>query len=139
MGKKIKVVFDTNIWISILLQNILHKEYAQTKQDITVYASNDILLEISKVLQYPKIAKILEKNSIHQKNVLRAITSECQIVEPKEQLHIIMEDESDNKILECAQAAGADIIVSGDKHLLNLGKYKNIKILTARAFFDSQT
>jgi putative PIN family toxin of toxin-antitoxin system len=61
------------------------------------------------------------------------------IVEPKVELHIVNEDEADNKILECALAAGADIIVSGDKHLLNLGKFKKTRILTPREFFDSLT
>ena len=41
------------------------------------------------------------------------------------------------KYLECALASGADIIVSGDKHLLKLGKFRKTKILTPREFFDS--
>jgi predicted nucleic acid-binding protein len=49
----------------------------------------------------------------------------------------IIEDVEDNRILECAVAAGADIIVSGDKHLLELGKFKKTKIVTPRVFFDS--
>jgi hypothetical protein len=52
-------------------------------------------------------------------------------------LHVINEDSEDNRILECALASGADIIVSGDKHLLKLGKFRKTKILTPREFFDS--
>jgi predicted nucleic acid-binding protein len=59
------------------------------------------------------------------------------MVEPKVRLHVIEEDEEDNKILECALASRADVIISGDKHLLELGKSKKSKILTPREFFDS--
>ena len=58
-------------------------------------------------------------------------------VEPKLKLHVVNEDAEDNKILECALAAGADIIVSGDKHLLKLGKFRKTRIITPREFFDN--
>jgi putative PIN family toxin of toxin-antitoxin system len=95
------------------------------------------MLELSRVLLYPKIARVLDKNGIREKDVLRVISVESKMVEPKAQEQIVNEDEQDNKILECALAARADIIVSGDKHLLELGKFKKTKILTAREFFDS--
>jgi putative PIN family toxin of toxin-antitoxin system len=95
------------------------------------------MLELSRVLLYPKIARVLDKNGIREKDVLRVISVESKMVEPKAQVQIVNEDEQDNKILECALAARADIIVSGDKHLLELGKFKKTKILTAREFFDS--
>lgn len=139
MGKKVKVVFDTNVWISIFMEEVLYDEFRQAKQELTVYVSKDIILELSKVLLYPKIAKVLEKNGIRGKDVLRVIAVGSKIVEPKVELHIVNEDEEDNKILECALAARADIIVSGDKHLLNLGKFKKTRILTPREFFDSLT
>jgi uncharacterized protein len=139
VGKKVKVVFDTNVWISIFMEKVLYDEFSQIKQEITVYVSKDIILELSKVLLYPKIAKILEKNGIRGKDVIRVIAVASKIVGPKVELHIINEGEEDNKILECALAAGADIIVSGDTHLLNLGKFKKTKILTHREFFNSLT
>jgi uncharacterized protein len=139
VGKKVKVFFDTNFWISILMEEVLYDEFSQAKQKLTVYVSKDIILELSKVLLYPKIARVLEKNDIRGKDVLRVIAVYSKIVEPKVELHIVNEDEADNKILECSLAAGAEIIVSGDKHLLNLGKFKKTRILTPREFFDSLT
>jgi predicted nucleic acid-binding protein len=59
------------------------------------------------------------------------------MVEPKVKVQIINEDAEDNKILECAQASNADIIVSGDKHLLKLGKFRKTRIQTLREFFDN--
>ena len=139
MGKKVKIVFDTNVWISIFMEKRLKDEFLRIKQGLTVYVSDDIGLEVSKVLQYPKVSEILRKTGIRQKDVLRIFAVNSRRVEPKVKLQIINEDEEDNKILECALAARADIIVSGDKHLLNLGKFKKTRILTHREFFDSLT
>jgi len=139
VGKKVKVVFDTNVWISIFMEKRLKDEFSRIKQDITVYVSEDIGLEISKVLQYPRVSEILRKTGIREKDVLRILSVNSMRVEPKAELHIVNEDEEDNKILECALAARADIIVTGEKHLLNLGKFKKTRILTPREFFDSLT
>ncbi len=137
MGKKVKVVFDTNVWISIALKKTLSDEFSRAKQELTVYTSKDILLEISKVLLYPKIAHILKSNQITDKQVLRVIAVESKIVEPRITLHILGEDPDDNRILKCALEARADVIVTGDSHLLELGGFKRTRILTAREFFES--
>lgn len=137
MGKKVKVVFDTNVWISIFLEKALRDEFSRVKQDLTVYVSEDIGLEISKVLQYPQVAVVLRKIGIREKDVLRILRANSKKVEPKLKLHVINEDTEDNKILECALAARANIIVSGDKHLLSLGKFRKTRIVTPREFFDS--
>ena len=75
MGKKVKVVFDTNVWISIFMEKRLRDEFSRVKEDLTVYISEDIGLEISKVLQYSQVAEILRKIGIHEKDVLRITCS----------------------------------------------------------------
>lgn len=137
MGKKIKVVFDTNVWISIFMEKTLKDEFSHVKENLTVYVTKDICLEVSKVLLYPKIAEILKKADIHEKDVLRIFAVNSRMVESKMKLHVLNEDADDNKILECALAAEADVIVSGDKHLLELGKYRKTRIQTPREFFDN--
>lgn len=59
----------------------------------------------------------------------------AEIVQPKEKIDIL-KDKGENKIIECAVAARADVIVSGDKELLSLGKHKDIKIITLREFLE---
>jgi putative PIN family toxin of toxin-antitoxin system len=139
VGKKVKVVFDTNVWVSIFMEDVLYGEFSLVKPELTIYISKEIIFELSKVLLYPRIAKILENAGIREKDVLRVISDDSKMVEPKIKLHIIDKDEEDNKILECALAARADFIVSGDKHLLELGKFRKTKILTPREFFDNLT
>lgn len=137
MGKKVKVVFDTNVWISIFMEKKLRSEFLRTKQHIIVYVSEEIALEVSKVLQYPQVTEILTQIGVRQKDVLRILADNSKKVEPKLKLHVISEDAEDNKILECAIAAGVDVIVSGDKHLLELGRFKKIRIINPREFFDN--
>jgi uncharacterized protein len=138
-GQKVKVVFDTNVWVSIFMEDVLYGEFSLAKHELAVYVSQDIILELSKVLLYPKISKVLEKNGIRQKDIIRVIAADCKIVEPNVKLKIINDDEDDNKILECALADRADFIVSGDSHLISLGKFRKTRILTHREFFDSFT
>ncbi len=139
MGKKVKVVFDTNIWISIFMEKKLRDQFLRTKQNFTVYVSDDIALEISKVLQYPKVSTVIRKTGLNEKDLLRILKVNSIKVKPEVKLHAVNQDVEDNKILECALAANADVIVTGDKHLLSMGKFKRTKILTPREFFDSFT
>jgi len=137
VGKKVKVVFDTNVWISIFMEKRLRDEFLRVKQDLAVYIGEDIGLEISKVLQYQKVSEILRKGGISEKDILRILAINSVKVEPKLKLRAVDEDAEDNKILECALAARADIVVSGDKHLLKLGKFRKTRILPTSEFFES--
>ena len=139
MGKKVKVVFDTNVWISIFMEKRLRDEFTKVRQELTVYVTEEIALEVSKVLQYPKISEVLRKIDVSEKDALRILDANSKKVEHTLRLHVITEDAEDDKILDCALAAGADVIVSGDKHLLELGKFKKTKILSAKEFFDNLT
>lgn len=53
------------------------------------------------------------------------------IIKPNSKDKVIKEDPKDDKFINCALDANATII-SGDKHLLSLGKYKSVNILTPR-------
>lgn len=137
MGKKVKVVFDTNVWLSLFMKKTLSEEFSRAlNREIVVYTTEAILKEISRVLTYPKITHVLGASGIKQKEILRTIVKNSTIITPKRELHIVEDDPEDNKILDCALQAGADFIVSGDKHLLALGKVKKTRILTPREFLD---
>jgi len=51
-------------------------------------------------------------------------------------LRIVLADPDDDVFVECALSAGAAFLVSGDKHLLHLGRHGDTEILTAAAFLD---
>jgi uncharacterized protein len=66
----------------------------------------------------------------------RWISGMARTAKPAIQLDVIKLDPPDNRILECAVAAGSDYIVSGDKDLLRLGSYDSIKILSVADFLE---
>ena len=63
------------------------------------------------------------------------IAQNCQVVTPTETLSVLA-DEPDNRILECAVAANADLIVTGDRLMLALGNFQHIRIVTLAEYLD---
>jgi len=122
----LRIVFDSNVYISALLfKGIPGKilEMAQ-RDEITLIVSDEIIAETARILE--------EKFKWPQHNIdkfKRRLSDISDNIKPKIKLDIIKERESDNRILECAVSGDANLIVSGDKHLLKLKKYKNIPIV----------
>jgi predicted nucleic acid-binding protein len=59
----------------------------------------------------------------------------AELITPRIKL-AVLQDEPDNRILECAVAGAADLIVTGDKAMLALKKYSRIRVLSLREFLD---
>lgn len=128
-----KVVFDTNIFISAFVIPSSRAEEAYLhvlKRDFILYSSVAILTET---------AQKLEKKFDWEENkialLLKTISRVATIIKTRPRLHLLA-DEPDNRILECAMAAEADIIVTGDKHLLSLKHFRNISIVTLSDFLE---
>lgn len=121
-----KVVFDTNIYISALITKAGNGEKAYLKivySDANLYTSVPILTELGQKLQ----TKFHWSND-QIINAIRNIKRIATIIKPEKYLQVLAYD-PDNRILECAILAQADYIVTGDKHLLNLVEYEGVKIL----------
>jgi putative PIN family toxin of toxin-antitoxin system len=88
-----------------------------------------ILEEIETVLSEKKF-KFPETAA---REVVNEISSLAEIFEPVEKISRIKADPADNRILECALAASAAAIVSGDSHLLALEKFRAIPVLPPAA------
>ncbi|MGH9637293.1 MAG: putative toxin-antitoxin system toxin component, PIN family [Candidatus Angelobacter sp.] len=68
------------------------------------------------------------------KEAMASLRDFTQLVTPAQTLHVIREDPDDDRVIECAVASGSQFIISGDKHLLRLGLYENIRILKVAEF-----
>ncbi|MBI2593054.1 putative toxin-antitoxin system toxin component, PIN family [Candidatus Daviesbacteria bacterium] len=134
MSHKLRIVFDTNIFISAIIFGGNPRkclEFARNKK-IQLFTSKAILLELAE-----KLSDKFFWNEVEIKDVIQGITVFTAIVSPSKELGIIPEDPDDNRILECALEAGADFIVSGDKkHLLSLKSFRKIPIISAKEFLD---
>ena len=128
MGK-IKVVVDTNIVISALLFGGTPGKLITLWKSgrIQPFVSNQIINEYLRVLAYPKFTlSEAEINYILYKEILPYF----EVVEIKVGKIIIQEDPADDMFIRCALSGKADIIISGDSHLLSLKSYQKVKILT---------
>jgi len=130
--KKPRVVFDTNVYISATVfpggvpEELLKLAFTG---DILLGVSKEILEELSKVY-----LRKFHLNNLAVNEQIKRILNNAELVEPVEKLTVIKSDKSDNKVLECAVAYKAEIIVSGDSHLLEVKKYKGISILKPADF-----
>lgn len=126
------VVVDTNILISALVFGGAPDELIKLARvgEIKLCLSEFIINETSRVL--------LNKFRWSQAEVEKAITlvrGFSYLVTPTQTLTVIQNDDSDNRIVECAAAAGADFLVSGDtRHVLPLKQHENIKIVSTSEF-----
>ncbi len=89
---------------------------------------------MGRVLRYPRIVKRHRQDEKAIQRFLELLSGEAVAVEPTEVLDVVKEDESDNRYLECAIEGKAQYIISGDRHLLELGEYQGVIILPPAAF-----
>ena len=128
-----RVVLDTNVYISALLFGGLPGDLLE------VAFLRSFRLIVSPALLDELDEKLHEKFGVSREDVglLRArLESVSLVVEPGERLHVIADDPDDDRVLECAVAGEAGFIVSGDRHLLKLGVYQGISIITVRQFME---
>jgi len=126
-----KVVFDTNIYISAFVF-----VGGSADKAIQKILNNEDTLMISKPIVEETLRILAEKfdRSIEDLSRTAIFLSELStIVVPKERLSVLS-DEPDNRILECAIEGGANKIVTGDKAMLKLVKYESIEIVTLRSY-----
>jgi len=133
-----KAVLDTNVLVSGLVTSTgssAPREVLRLMSDgaFTNYTSSDLLEELAAVLARPKFDRMLTEAGLTPLDVVRTVASCSQVLQSKPLPHPVVEqDPEDDFVLACAFAAGADAIVTGDRHLLDLHEYEAIPILTPR-------
>jgi len=128
-----KIVLDTNIFISGIFWKGDSYKILQLWRDgkIQSVISLDTLEELYRVLSKFKIH--LSEDIINKH--ISLIRESSIIVEPEERFFIV-DDPSDNKFIDCAVAGKADYIITNDKHLLKIGRFRDISILTPEKFLS---
>lgn len=100
-----------------------------------IVVTPSIIEEVENVLNYPRLQKHHGKSKQEIKNFLFLFADLCIDVDIEEKgERIVEQDPTDDKYLICALKGHADFVISGDKHLLNISSYKNVRILTPREF-----
>ena len=128
-----RVVADTNTLVSGLLwqgnpRRVLDAARAGTLQ---LYTTAALLAELEEVLQRPKFAQRLALAGVSSRTLVFGYAAFARLLEPAKIVPVIIVDPDDDAVLACAVAARAEMIVSGDSHLLDLKEYEGIPIVTA--------
>lgn len=122
-----KIVFDTNVFIAAALrgsfsENILN--IAAETYAISLICSEEILNEVRK-----KLLTKFHWTTADAELFLTGVRGIAEMVESDKKLSVVKRDPDDNKILECAVAGNADLIVSADQDLIKLKKFRGIAII----------
>ncbi len=129
-----RVVFDTNIFISALVFPGRQAEKALLR----VIDERDHLLVSRPIID--ELMTVLARKFGREREELARVAvllSEIgEVVSPRQRLHVL-KDDPDNRILECAMAGGAEQVVSGDRALLQLGRFGTIRIVSLRAYLET--
>lgn len=122
----LKVVFDANVYVSAF-----GIPGSKSQEAFLLAAKGKIKLFTSPFLVAEVANKLREKFDIPRNDLLqtiRHIGKVALVLRPNIELKVL-KDDSDNRILECAKEAKADLIITGDKHLLRLKEYQGIGIV----------
>jgi putative PIN family toxin of toxin-antitoxin system len=134
-----RAVYDTNVIVSasIARSGLLYEALRVWRRgDIDLVTSEAIVDEVTDVLRRPFFR---DDRHVDETDVARArqvLLTDAVVVSPPQRLEVVEADPDDKRILECAVEGGADYIVSGDHHLLDLRLYKGIRIVTVRQFLS---
>lgn len=132
----LSATLDTNIFVSSLLvragPSARLLDIWRERQFLLI-TSPAIIAEVRATLNYPRIRRKYAISDEDAEQLITLLEQDALVVPGTADVAgAIPDDPEDEKVLACAVEAGADLIVSGDRHLLALGAYRGIPIVTAR-------
>ena len=129
---KDKVVIDTNVYILAIFWGGKPRKVVNLGRtgDIIIFTSNEIEQDIAE-----KLINKFNLSKAETDQILIDFSTFTNNIKVTSKIKIIESDPDDNKFLECGVNAKVNFIISGDKHLINLKKYKTIQIVNPSDFF----
>jgi putative PIN family toxin of toxin-antitoxin system len=122
----VRVVFDTNVFVSALATPGSRAEHAIER----VLDGQDRLV-VSKAIIDEVLGVLARKFSRDREELARVavlVADLGEMIEPDERLSVL-DDEADNRILECAVSGRAEVIVTGDRAFLALGRFRDVRVV----------
>jgi putative PIN family toxin of toxin-antitoxin system len=126
----LKVIFDTNLWISYLISNrLIEIDLLLEKGLIKLIFSEESLGEFIEVANRPKFSKFFSEENIVE--LLNLMDQFSEIMDVHSEVSICR-DPKDNFLLALAKDSDADYLVTGDKDLLDIKIFENTRIITLK-------
>lgn len=128
-----KIVFDSNVFISAFVIPGSQAERAILKiieENSSLIISKEIISEVLRILssKFNREKEALSRTALYLTDVAHIVKTTRKIK--------ILKDDPDNRILECAVAGNAEFIVTGDKEMLRLKEFEEIKIISLKQFLE---
>lgn len=130
-----RVVFDTNVLISALLWPRRAPASAvglARHGRVRSLVSKPLLEEFRRVLR----EKLGFEPGIVE-SAIEILVEHSEVIHPRHALSVVKADPDDDRVLECALEGKADMIVTGDGHLLALKSFQGIPLITVREFLEN--
>ena len=125
---KDRVIIDTNLWISFLI----NKDYSKLDKILsdklaTLLYSQELIDEFIEVAQRPKFRRYFSADDLQA--LLLAMSDRAIFIDVSSTV-TVCRDEKDNFLLTLAKDGKASHLITGDKDLLVLKRFGKTKILT---------
>lgn len=132
-----RVVLDTNVIVSALIRSIsilgdIVRHWEKGTIDLVV--SPMLLAEYRRTLNYPHLRRLHGLSDAKLEESIAAFQEAEVVVSPAYHEAVVSADPDDDIFIACAVAGRADYIVSGDRHLLDIGEHQGIRIVLPAVF-----
>jgi putative PIN family toxin of toxin-antitoxin system len=129
----LRVVFDTNIFVSafVLPGSRADAALIRVVDDIDQLVISKVIIDELLTVLARKFARDADELA----RVAVFLSDLARVVRPRGRIDVL-QDEADNRILECARTGKVDVIVTGDKAMIELGSYRSINIISLRDFLE---
>jgi putative PIN family toxin of toxin-antitoxin system len=137
----VRIVPDTNVIVSGLFWQGPPSQIMRIARRgvVQVFTTRALLLELEDVLARPRFRASLDQLSLTPASTVSSLAALVQIVEPAFVPRGVVRDLKDDKVIACAVSAKANVVVSGDRHLLTMGAYGTTKIMGPSEFLRHLT
>ncbi|MGB5032768.1 MAG: putative toxin-antitoxin system toxin component, PIN family [Saprospiraceae bacterium] len=139
MVKINRIIIDTNLWISFLISNQYNQlDFLISSKKCTLIFSQDLLDEFLEVANRPKLRSYFSNADIE--SLLEIITEFSEFIEVNSKI-VFLQDAKDDFLLSLAVDGEADYLITGDKELIEAGKFNKTEIISMSEFlkkFDSE-
>lgn len=129
-----RVILDTNVFVSGVFFT------GPPYQILKAWHDGKLKLVISPEIfeEYQRVGAALAEQFplIDLRRILELVTIKVEMVHAKSLSEPVCVDPDDDKFLACALASKSRMVVSGDKHLLNVSGFRAIRVLKPRGFVD---
>lgn len=133
-----QLVADTNVVVSGLLWSGAPAQVLELLRDgkVTGFTTRSLLVELTRTLRREKLSKVVAASGVSADDLVLGYTEMATVVIPQPIEPVILDDPDDDEVLACALTVKADLIVSGDSDLLDLGDYERIRIVRPAEALD---